>query len=86
MGYKEVRADTITVATTPSTTIFPTIDPLTVQSTIDSFHTAIALKRSAIATEKKKRSKSNQATIELWQAEIERLENSIDFLSQLEPQ
>ncbi len=56
------------------------------QSTLDALDTAIALKRAAITKEKKKRSKSNQAIIASWQAEIERLENSIDFLSQLEPQ
>ncbi|MDJ0726939.1 MAG: hypothetical protein QNJ38_17700 [Prochloraceae cyanobacterium] len=67
-------------------TIFPAIDPLTVSSTIDALNTAITLKRGAIRQEKKKRSKSNLDTIASWQAEIERLENSIDFLSQLESQ
>ena len=61
------------------------LDPDAISSTIDSLHTSIALKRSAIATEKKKRSKSDTATIKQWQREIERLEKSIDFLSQLEP-
>ena len=80
------RADPITVKTTSLTTLSAKIDPLTVQSTIDALHTAIALKRSAISKEKKKRSKSNPATIALWQAEINRLTKSIDFLSQLKPQ
>ena len=82
---KQDRAETTAVETSSNTTIFPTIDPLTVSSTIDALNTAIALKRSALSKEKKKRSKSNPATIALWQAEINRLENSIDFLSQLEP-
>ena len=80
------RGDPITVKTTSLTTLSATIDPLTIKSTIDAVNTAIALKRSAISKEKKKRSKSNPATIALWQAEIDRLESSIDFLSQLEPQ
>ena len=80
---QEDRADT-QEETTSLTTLSATIDLPTVSSTIDALNTAIALKRSAIATEKK-RSKSNLDTIASWQAEIERLESSIDFLSQLEP-
>ncbi len=80
------RAETTAVATTSLNTISPRIDRHTIESTIDALNTAIALKRSAISKEKKKRSKSNLDTIALWQAEINRLENSIDFLSQLKPQ
>ena len=83
-GEKD-RAETPTVATTSLNTISPTIDRHTRESTIDALHTVITLKRGAIRQEKKKRSKSNLDTIRLWQAEIERLESSIDFLSQLEP-
>ncbi len=82
---KQDRAETTAVETSSNTTISPTIDRHTRESTIDALNTAIALKRSAISKEKKKRSKSNLDTIRLWQAEIERLESSIDFLSQLEP-
>lgn len=41
----------------------------------------IALKQSAITKEKKKRSKANLDTIELWEKEIRSLERSSDYLN-----
>ena len=51
------------------------------KSTIEALNTSIALKQSAIVKEKKKRSKANTDTIELWEKEIRSLKRSIEFLN-----
>ena len=51
------------------------------KSTIEALNTSIALKQSAIIKEKKKRSKANTDTIELWEKEIRSLKRSIEFLN-----
>ena len=56
------------------------LDPLDLNLTIEALNTSIALKQSAISEEKKKKSKADTDTIELWQKEIQSLEHSIEFL------
>ncbi len=77
--------ETPEIAPTSNNALRTFLDSEAIKSTIDSLNTSIALKRSAIAFENKKRSKADTTTIKQWQREIERLDKSIDFLSQLEP-
>ena len=77
-----VTNETISPDAKPTDTT-ETLNPLETEdlkSTIDALNTSIALKQSAISSEKKKRSKANTDTIALWEKEIESLERSITFL------
>ncbi|MGF1485822.1 MAG: hypothetical protein ACFBSE_01780 [Prochloraceae cyanobacterium] len=49
-------------------------------STIDALNLAISIKQSAIAKEKKKRSRKDDRTIDLWLQEISAIKRSIELL------
>lgn len=58
-----------------------TLNQTDIDSTIDALNTSIALKRAAIAKERKKRSKADNRAIKQWEQEIESIERSISFLN-----
>ncbi len=78
-----VEDRTTELGATDETSAVPQIMPIEdndLKSTLDALDTAIALKRSAISREKKKRSKIDEGAIAQWEKEIESIARSIDSL------